>query len=216
MADPMPVYEDDVIYHPHKTENYKRYLFCCGITQAISSLCLCPSCLLVNQIYEGSDTYLSQDGVHVTQLTNDCCCHLAKQQVTIPFDKITDVQLNTNCCFDLCGLQLLDIQTAGAPYPEGRILFVDDVSAYREKILEMKREGYIGGGGGGGNFTSGPKNMQMREDNIQAMSPVQKLRVLKEYLDLGILTPKEYESLVDKVTMSDAFHQQKKRIMDQF
>jgi hypothetical protein len=208
------VVDEEVLYHPQKSRNYLCYLRCVGTCQAAGSLCFCPACLLANEIFEQSDTFLSQDGVHVNTVENDCCCHLASRQITIPFDKITDVQLNSNCCFDLFGVHLLEIQTAGAPIAEGRILFVDDVETYREKILEMKRN--PGSGGVSAFSGGGPKGMLMKEENVQSMSPIQKIRTLKEFADLGILTQQEYETLSQKVMMSDEFQEQKRRLIDQF
>lgn len=47
---------------------------------------------------------LGSDSLKYSTATNDCCCHIAYEQKTVPLDKIQDVELQTDCllsCFDL-------------------------------------------------------------------------------------------------------------------
>jgi len=160
---------------------------------------MCSLCV-IDEVEQGYDTYLTPEHVRVTTAENDCCYHVATNQISIPLEKITDVVISNNWCLDLCGLKTLEIQTAGTPSAEGKILFLSDPEGYKVQILNLAAK-------------KRPKVQLMSEEDYQAMSAFEKIKVTKEYAKLGILSESEYYMLLEKVIQSEEFVEEKERLL---
>jgi hypothetical protein len=138
----------------------------------------------------------------------DCFSHVSTTKTNIPYEKITDVSVTTDCISDCCGLKTLVIQTAGAPTAEGRINFVEDVEEYRRRILSAKKGIFSGE-----RDVGMPTALIMSEDDVKKMGPIQKLKTLKELHDLKVLNDMEYEMTVEKILNSSEFKTQKESLL---
>ena len=56
---------------------------------------------------------LDSESIIFDSAFNDCCCHIAVSQQTIPLDKVQDVQLQSGCLQTCFGLKEVRVQTAG-------------------------------------------------------------------------------------------------------
>ncbi len=73
-------------------------------------------------------------------------CLLNKEDKLIPLDRIQDANIEANCCARLCGISVLNIQTAnGSPVPEAVIIAPNDAHRLRSMIMD-RRDQLVHGG----------------------------------------------------------------------
>lgn len=100
-----------------KTDKFTQYLNCGAWMGALASWgisCFCPVILFrPSQVTQHYALKLDADSVVFHSAFNDCCCHIAVSQQTIPLSAIQDVQLQSGCLQTCFGLKEVRVQTAG-------------------------------------------------------------------------------------------------------
>ncbi len=113
------------------SQNNTGSIFTYGLTA-----CFCPLQMFAPQrVTRHYALKLDNDSLVFHSARNDCCCHIAESQQTLPLDKIQDVQLQGGCLQTCFGLKDVRVQTAGvnqAGTPDVATAFL----AYPEKTRE--------------------------------------------------------------------------------
>ncbi|GAX80457.1 hypothetical protein CEUSTIGMA_g7896.t1 [Chlamydomonas eustigma] len=122
-----------------KTPKFSSYITCLSWIGALASTgltCCCPLILFTPEhVTKHYALKLDADALVFHSAYNDCCCHVAVSQQTLPLDKIQDVQLQEGCLQTCFGLKDVRVQTAGmnqAGTPDVSTAFL----AYPEKARE--------------------------------------------------------------------------------
>lgn len=198
------------------TENYKSFLCCCGAVAGVLSFGIAAlftpiSVFCPVTTYKHFGLRLDRDSVQVSTAVNDCCCHVASTQKTVPLEKIQDVELQENCVHTCFGLKQVNVQTAGSGslVPEIAAAFLASPAEARQAIQiavklhkqamsapaqmsSMQRMAAAGPG------TSTPSIIS---DNL-----MRRLNRMEQLVNRGVLTQDEFSRLKVSVLAAEQDH----------
>lgn len=168
------------------TPDFNKYLCCCGILACCStfltSAFICPvSTFCPCQLLKYHELKLQKDAVKFKYASNDCCCHIAETQRTVPLEKIQDVSLHEDWVMTCCGLKQLRIETAGqgTEGPEIAAAFLKFPDQARDCVqLAVKLHQ--------GATTSGPKTQLMMRGAGTLLET--RIEQLNQLVDLGVMS----------------------------
>lgn len=124
-----------------RNQGFTSYQCCLGGCMCLSSWGItaffCPiATFCPGTLYKHFGLELHKDSVKLDTATNDCCCHVAVSQKTVPMEKIQDVELQENWMQTMFGLKQLNVQTAGQGGIGAEIMaaFLDNPEESRDAI----------------------------------------------------------------------------------
>lgn len=191
-AQDLTLLEKPLVFERHP--NYTGFLCCTACTACVFSCGL--SCLITplslfcpEKTSAGARLQINSDSIELSNTVNDCCCHIASVQKSVPLANVQDVALSTNCCLSCFSLENIDVQTAGASGPTGAEIsaaFLKDPEEVRNVIrlaAKLKRDGR----------TSAPSSSAMAMTRTTGLAD--RLQTLTELYKSGALTESEAKSL---------------------
>ncbi|GAQ88921.1 hypothetical protein KFL_004700030 [Klebsormidium nitens] len=188
-----------------KNSAFKSYLCCNGQIANLATWCI-PACFCPvgtfcpGRLYEHFSLQLGADSLKYSTATNDCCCHIAYEQKTVPLDKIQDVELQTDCLLSCFDLKKIAVQTAGqgGPGAEVQAAFLTAPEEVRDAIqlaVKCHREAPT---------TAPQQQAGMLRGPAAAKNMLQRLQGLDQLVKRGVLTHEEAGRLRTPVLVADS------------
>lgn len=151
--------------------------------------------------------------MQISTAANDCCCHIATTQKTVPLEKIQDVELQESCINTCFGLKQVNVQTAGTGglVPEVAAAFLASPEQARLAIqtaVKLHKQHMTAPG----QLPGMQRDLATGAKGSPGGGLMQRLQCMEQLIARGVLSKDEFSGL--KVAVLAAEHDPTQRLLE--